>query len=1697
MKRILGLDLGTNSIGWALVEIDHEKRIVRLLGLGSRILNMDAAEIAKFESGAKLSSSAAQRRERRTPRRLNERFLLRRDRLHCILNLLNALPLHYKLSIEFENKKGKRSGKFKKGAEEKLAYYKDENGKSQFLFMDAYKKMEADFKQRQPDLFDHRKNGKRTRIPFDWTLYYLRHKAVTDPDFELTKEQLAWITSSFNQKRGYERVVGQDEKAQKEGEISDTFVGKVKSVHKIEGKGIYEIILADSNNESIELFRYKEESMIPITEVGDFKEITRISKYDEAGEIDSSKTEYIINEVRELLITNVRNTGQKRKENFVFEIELETGWVKEQQSRFTPQWKDTKKDFIIKTKYYENGNRILKGADQGRSIGIPKDEDWTLMKLKTETSLTNFNAKNSTLGVASFIYYNLLQNPKQKIKGDLVTVIERDYYREELDRIFKNQEKFHPELKNKELYEQAIKLLYPNNINHQNMIKELDFNYLIREDILMYQRDLKSKKSLIANCMYEKENYERTDDKTGKKYRRPLKAIHKFNPLFQEFKLWQFIKRLRIIKKEDVVNNETKLNIDVTSQYLSSVEIKEKLFEYLNEKDFVTEKNILNFLSKEYNDKSIKPENYKWNFTSEKEPCNTTRYDFILRTKRINGLDYKAFLSPENEYHLWHFFYSVKKRNKNNQEIISLFSKLLDKSGLSKDYLPELVKNFSNFVGYPNDYGTYSEKAIKKLLPFMRLGKYWDEKEVENNLKKDLRDEIIERVTEKESINGEINEFQGLWLSSACYLVYGRYSEVGEVQFWESPYDIEKYLRNEFKQHSLNNPVVEKVLVETLHLVKDIWKYYGETLGEDENGNAVYDKLFDRIHIELGREMKKNNKQKENEDKKNKENRKANDRIIEILKELKKENVALEVKSPFQQEKLRILEEGLLSSIEYDKDTTEYNLQEGKISKKQIKEITTKEISKVSRSDFERYKLWLDQRYQSPYTGKIIRLTDLFDRKKYEIEHIFPQERITLNALSNKVICETEINKEKKANTGYGFILSANQKEIYCAAYNAKAKVLSVEDYEQLVNHNFIDKKREILLSKDIPDDFTNSQKANMQYISKMTMKLLSNIVREKDEDSYRSKNILATNGTITSELKRHWKLNEAWNELVSPRFKRLNELTNSNLFGYYRDINGHKVFVNDIPEDIKKNFESKRIDHRHHAMDALVIALTTEEHVQYLNNISSQEENDEQKLKTRKGLKYLLTNSRKGFNDEREWYFLPPAQKKSAEGISEYEYQYKDIKSKVFKEIAREALENTVASFKQKSRIIRQRWNKYLKYNENSQIDIHKEENLKSKLKYNVRQALHQDTFYGKVKLQNSKEVTTNVIETDIRTAIEGGYDLYETDIIAKIRDLREQKQSNNEIIGLLSREYPKVKVYAKFVASRFGNELTSLASIGADKIYKIIESITDTGIQKILVNHLENYKGRVDEEGKKIAPQTLAFSPDGIKELNQNIQMLNGGKSHQPIYKVRMADAMGTKFSVSEEGAKSSKYVMTASGSNAFCGFYQKGKERKYYIPTLRESVESLKQGYKPCPESHPEDVEYKLLFVLNPNNLVYVPTEEELNELNAVKMGNLSKEQLKRVYKFTDGSVSNDGNIIINFIPVNIATVLFNLNKEKQKKVEIDFPIQNEIGVGSPQSKNQKALTGEMIKDVCIPLKIDRLGNINEIGRTRLSEIPLYIL
>ena len=92
-----------------------------------------------------------------------------------------------------------------------------------------------------------------------------------------------------------------------------------------------------------------------------------------------------------------------------------------------------------------------------------------------------------------------------------------------------------------------------------------------------------------------------------------------------------------------------------------------------------------------------------------------------------------------------------------------------------------------------------------------------------------------------------------------------------------------------------------------------------------------------------------------------------------------------------------------------------------------------------------------------------------------------------------------------------------------------------------------------------------------------------------------------------------------------------------------------------------------------------------------------------------------------------------------------------------------------------------------------------------------------------------------------------------------------------------------------------------------------------------------------------------------------------------------------------------------------------------------------------------------EAKLLFIISPNDLVYLPTQEELK----TKQYSFDR---NRIYKFVS-CTGNEG----HFIPYFVAS-----------------PIIDTKELGS-NNKAQRAWSREMIKETCIPIKVDRLGNI----------------
>ena len=223
-------------------------------------------------------------------------------------------------------------------------------------------------------------------------------------------------------------------------------------------------------------------------------------------------------------------------------------------------------------------------------------------------------------------------------------------------------------------------------------------------------------------------------------------------------------------------------------------------------------------------------------------------------------------------------------------------------------------------------------------------------------------------------------------------------------------------------------------------------------------------------------------------------------------------------------------------------------------------------------------------------------------------------------------------------------------------------------------------------------------------------------------------------------------------------------------------------------------------------------------------------------------------------------------------------------------------------------------------------------------------------------------------------------------------------------------------------------------------------------------MLNHLEKYNETQGE--KTIERPDLAFSPEGLDEMNKNIKALNAGKSHHPIFKVRTYETKGNKFAVGTTGNKKDKYVEAAKGTNLFFAIYQdENSKRNFETIPLNIVIERQKQGLISVPEQN--DAGHKLVCYLSPNDLVYIPNDDEKENSSLVNLDSLTNVQKQRIYKM----VSSTGNQCF-FIKHDIAATIVN-------KVEY-----------SPLNKMEKSIDGLMIKDTCVKLKVSRLGIIARV-------------
>lgn len=209
-------------------------------------------------------------------------------------------------------------------------------------------------------------------------------------------------------------------------------------------------------------------------------------------------------------------------------------------------------------------------------------------------------------------------------------------------------------------------------------------------------------------------------------------------------------------------------------------------------------------------------------------------------------------------------------------------------------------------------------------------------------------------------------------------------------------------------------------------------------------------------------------------------------------------------------------------------------------------EILRKEfgIQHPTRADIQKYNLWLECKEVCPYTGTTISREMLFS-PEVDVEHILPYKRSLDDSYMNKTLCIATFNRQVKLdNTPY---------EI------GQGDPLAYAEIFQRIKTLPFPKRRRFEQKEIETDKFIERQLNDTRYIC----------VEVRDFLQQLGAPVEVSKGEATAKLRGRWKLNT----LLSP--------DGSN--------------------------EKNRADHRHHAIDAVVIALTNRSLFHKLSRLSAQ----------------------------------------------------------------------------------------------------------------------------------------------------------------------------------------------------------------------------------------------------------------------------------------------------------------------------------------------------------------------------------------------------------------------------------------------------------------------------------------------------------
>ena len=218
------------------------------------------------------------------------------------------------------------------------------------------------------------------------------------------------------------------------------------------------------------------------------------------------------------------------------------------------------------------------------------------------------------------------------------------------------------------------------------------------------------------------------------------------------------------------------------------------------------------------------------------------------------------------------------------------------------------------------------------------------------------------------------------------------------------------------------------------------------------------------------------------------------------------------------------------------------------------KDLLENGISQPSHDYIEKWLLWKESKERCPYTGDQISFAALFQENEFEVEHIWPRSRSLDNSFRNKTLCRGDVNQEKRNRTPFEYL--GHDADRWSEIKDRLQKMRAARGGDGMPQGKI---KR--FLENSIPDGFAERQLNDTGYAAREAVAFLKRLWPDRGPQA--PVTVQAVSGRVTAQLRKLWNL------------------------GKILDRDGEKT----------------RADHRHHAIDALVVACAHPGMTQRLSN--------------------------------------------------------------------------------------------------------------------------------------------------------------------------------------------------------------------------------------------------------------------------------------------------------------------------------------------------------------------------------------------------------------------------------------------------------------------------------------------------------------